>query len=90
MAKFTKAWGIDDISGFKVPYRRLKKQWDNLMAAPPDFDEKHPRLEPPVHKGTLVNRVPNPRPEVGLETNLVPPSTPSLSVWVGTPSVTVV
>ena len=61
-AKGRRAFGIDDISGFKVPYRNLKTQWNGLRVAEPDFDTRHPQDTPTrrIHDPTSLR---DPRPE---------------------------
>lgn len=67
MAKYAsgkRSYGIDDQSGFKVPYRKLKKQWDGLKVAEPDFDTRHPQLDPPpASKLKDAQALHDPRPD---------------------------
>lgn len=60
---------IDDMTGFKVPHRRLKKQWDGALTVDPDKrnpqDFLRARAEQPA--------ISNPRPEAAdifLATNI--------------------
>jgi len=49
MARYARgkhSYGIDDRSGFKVRYSKLKKQWDGFRVADPDFEAKHPLITP--------------------------------------------
>lgn len=69
MAKFAtgkKSQAISDISGFKVPYAKLKTTWDNLRVEPEEFDPKHPQLTPAknvVDATALFNPRPDNDPE---------------------------
>lgn len=47
MAKGKHAFFICERSGFKIPYRKMRKQWDGLIVGPEDYDSKHPQLELP-------------------------------------------
>ena len=38
---------ISDRSGFRVPYRNLKTEWNGLRVAPDEYEPKHPQLDPP-------------------------------------------
>lgn len=58
-----KAFVYDDISGFKVPYRKTKKTWDGFRTADPDWQSKHPKIDPkPVRPEP--ERLPDPRPDL--------------------------
>lgn len=46
-AKGKKSQAISDRSGFRVPYRQLKTEWNNLRVEPEEFEPKHPQLTPP-------------------------------------------
>ena len=49
MAKFAsgkKAWAISDRSGFRYPYRLMKKEWNGLLVGPDEFEPKQPQLGP--------------------------------------------
>ena len=47
MARGKRSYFICQQSGFKLPYRLAKKQWNGLIVGPADFDTKHPQLTPP-------------------------------------------
>ena len=69
MARFAtgkKSKAISDISGFEVPYARLKTTYDNLRVEPEEFDPKHPQLTPAknvVDATALFNPRPDNDPE---------------------------
>ena len=69
MAKFakgTKSKAISDISGFEVPYSKLKTTYDNLRVEPQEFDPKHPQLTPAknvIDATALFNPRPDNDPE---------------------------
>lgn len=46
-AKGKRSYAISDRSGFKVPYRNLKTEWNNLRVEPSEYEPKHPQLTPP-------------------------------------------
>ena len=49
MAKFAsgkKAWAISDRSGFRYPYRLMKKEWNGLLVGPDEYEPKQPQLGP--------------------------------------------
>ena len=46
-AKGKRSLAISDRSGFRVPYRNLKTEWNGLRAAPDEYEPKHPQLDPP-------------------------------------------
>ena len=46
-AKGRKSVAISDRSGFKVPYRQLKTEWNNLRVEPEEYEPKQPQLDPP-------------------------------------------
>ena len=50
MATCKRSYFIDQRSGFKLPYKKARRQWDGLIVGPEDFDEKHPQLTPPKFK----------------------------------------
>jgi len=57
------SYGIDDRSGFKVRYTKLKRQWDGFMVAEPDYEEKHPLITPVrvlIDAGALRHSRPDP------------------------------
>jgi len=45
-AKGTKSVATSDISGFKVPYKSLKRTWQGYYVEPEEWDPKHPQLTP--------------------------------------------
>ena len=46
-AKGRKAVAISDRSGFRVPYRNLRTEWNGFRVAPDEYEQKHPQLTPP-------------------------------------------
>ena len=46
-AKGKRSLAISDRSGFRVPYRNLKTEWNGLRVAPDEYEPKHPQLDPP-------------------------------------------
>tara|TARA_B100001057_G_scaffold315622_1_gene315755 strand:- start:12941 stop:14269 length:1329 start_codon:yes stop_codon:yes gene_type:complete len=46
-AKGKKSYAISDIGGHRVPYTRLKTQWDGLRVDSEEYSPKHPQLDPP-------------------------------------------
>ena len=46
-AKGKRAYAISDIGGHRVPYTKLKTQWDGLRVDPEEYSPKHPQLDPP-------------------------------------------
>tara|TARA_R100001460_G_scaffold96085_5_gene138437 strand:+ start:626 stop:1462 length:837 start_codon:yes stop_codon:yes gene_type:complete len=46
-AKGKRSYAISDRSGFKVRYRNLKTEWNNLRVEPSEYEPKHPQLTPP-------------------------------------------
>ena len=49
MGKFAsgkKSWAISDRSGFRYPYRVMKKEWNGLLVGPDEYEPKHPQLGP--------------------------------------------
>jgi len=61
-----KSKAISDISGFKIPYAKLKTTWDNLRVEPEEFDKKHPQLTP-AKNVVDVTALFNPRPDTDKE-----------------------
>jgi hypothetical protein len=62
--------GIDDMTGFKVPLRHLKKQWDGALTVEPDKRNPQDLIRPRPERNTVAN----PRPEgadVYLATNIL-------------------
>lgn len=49
MAKFASgkdSWAISDRSGFRYPYRLMKREWNGLLVGPDEYEPKHPQLGP--------------------------------------------
>jgi hypothetical protein len=46
-AKGKKSYAISDIGGHRVPYTKLKTQWDGLRVDAEEYSPKHPQLDPP-------------------------------------------
>jgi len=49
MSKFAagkEAWAISDRSGFRYPYRLMKKEWNGLLVGPDEYEPKQPQLGP--------------------------------------------
>ena len=46
-AKGKRSLAISDRSGFRVPYRNLKTEWNGLRVSPDEYEPKHPQLDPP-------------------------------------------
>ena len=46
-AKGKRSYAISDRSGFRVPYRNLKTEWNKLRDEPGEYEPKHPQLSPP-------------------------------------------
>tara|TARA_R100001163_G_C5064028_1_gene201486 strand:+ start:700 stop:1380 length:681 start_codon:yes stop_codon:yes gene_type:complete len=61
-AKGRKSLAISDRSGFRVPYKNLKTEWNGLRVSPDDYDPKHPQLTPPRNI-TDSTALYNPRPD---------------------------
>ena len=40
------SFGYCDITGERVPYRKLKTQWNGLRVSPRAYEAKHPQLTP--------------------------------------------
>ena len=40
------SWAISDRSGFRYPYRVMKREWNGLFVGPDEFDPKQPQLGP--------------------------------------------
>jgi hypothetical protein len=45
-AKGRKAVAISDRSGFRVPYKNLRTEWNGSRVAPDEYEPKHPQLTP--------------------------------------------
>lgn len=49
MAKFASgkdSWAISDRSGFRYPYKVMKREWNGLLVGPDEYEPKHPQLGP--------------------------------------------
>jgi hypothetical protein len=47
MGKFAsgkESYAISDRSGFRYPYRVMKKEWNGLLVGPDEFEPKQPQL----------------------------------------------
>ena len=65
-AKGKRSYAISDRSGFKVRYRSLKTEWNNLRVEPAEYEPKHPQLTPPkniIDAQTLFQPRPDNDPE---------------------------
>ena len=65
MAKFAsgkKSWAISDRSGFRYPYKVMKREWNGLLVGPDEYDPKQPQLQP-VKIGVGPQALLNPRPD---------------------------
>jgi|TARA_R110000744_G_scaffold371811_1_gene483052 hypothetical protein len=69
MGKFAsgrEALAISDRSGFRYPYRLMKKEWNGLLVGPDEWDPKQPQLGP-FRKVVDPEALQDARPETGLE-----------------------
>ena len=65
-AKGRKSVAISDRSGFRVPYKNLRTEWNGSRVAPDEYEEKHPQLTPPknvIDATTLFKPRPDNDPE---------------------------
>lgn len=49
MAKFAsgkRSWAISDRSGFRYPYKVMRREWNGLLVGPDEYEPKHPQLGP--------------------------------------------
>mgnify|MGYP001562384990 CR=1 FL=1 len=49
MGKFAsgkESWAISDRSGFRFPYRLMKREWNGLLVGPDEYEPKQPQLGP--------------------------------------------
>ena len=49
MGKFAtgkNSFAISDRSGFRYPYKVMKKEWNGLLVGPDEYEPKHPQLGP--------------------------------------------
>ena len=78
-----RSFGMDDISGFKVRYTKLRRQWNGLKAAEPDFDYKHPSLDSvKIHADSEALKDPRPdRDNDNANPTQSAPSYPGFSTW---------
>ena len=68
MGKFAsgkKAYAISDRSGFRYPYKVMRKEWNGLLVGPDEFDPKQPQLGP-FRKVSDPQALQNARPETNL------------------------
>jgi|TARA_R110002020_G_scaffold40228_2_gene119120 hypothetical protein len=61
-AKGKKSLAISDRSGFRVPYKNLRTEWNGLRVSPDDYDPKNPQLTPPKNI-TDATALYKPRPD---------------------------
>mgnify|MGYP003639114695 FL=1 len=40
------SWAISDRSGFRYPYRLMRKEWNGLLVGPDEYESKQPQLGP--------------------------------------------
>ena len=79
MARYARgdnAYGISDRSGFRYRLRDMRKEWNELLVGPDEFEPKHPQLEP-NHVKADPQALYNPRPD----------QPEGLQVYVGVPTV---
>jgi hypothetical protein len=79
MAKFASgknSWAISDRSGFRFPYKLMKREWNGLLVGPDEYEPKHPQLGP-------FRKVVDPEALVNSRPDRVEP----LDVYVGVPLV---
>jgi hypothetical protein len=79
MAKFASgkdSWAISDRSGFRYPYKVMRREWNGLLVGPDEYEPKHPQLGP-------FRKVSDPQ---ALE-NARPDRVEPLDVYVGVPTV---
>ena len=46
-AEGRKSVAISDRSGFRVPYKNLRTEWNGFRVAPDEYEPTHPQLTPP-------------------------------------------
>jgi hypothetical protein len=49
MARFAsgkKSYAICDRSGFRYPYKKMRKEWNGLLVGPDEYEPKQPQLGP--------------------------------------------
>ncbi len=79
MAKFASgkdSYAICDRSGFRYPYRVMRREWNGLLVGPDQYEPKHPQLGP-FRKVSDPQALQNARPD-----RIEP-----VTVYVGVPSV---
>jgi hypothetical protein len=79
MAKFASgkdSYAICDRSGFRYPYKVMRREWNGLLVGPDQYEPKHPQLGP-FRKVSDPQALQNARPD-----RIEP-----LTVYVGVPSV---
>ena len=61
------SYGYCDITGKRVPYRKLRTTWEGLRVAPEEFESRHPQLSPAsnIHDPMALKE---PRPTDGFST----------------------
>ena len=62
------AKAMDDRSGFKVPYKDLKTEWNGRRVSRVEFETKHPALTPPVLDARESEPLADPRPDNDVDT----------------------
>ena len=64
------SFGYCDITGAKVPYRKLRTTWEGLRVSPEAYEEKHPQLTPArnIHDSMSLK---DPRPTDGFSVGSV-------------------
>jgi hypothetical protein len=65
MAKFAtgkNAYAISDRSGFRYPYKLMRKEWNGLLVGPDEYEPKHPQLGP-FRKVVDPQALPDSRPQ---------------------------
>lgn len=65
MAKFASgknSFAISDRSGFRYPYRVMKREWNGLLVGPDEYEPKHPQLGP-FRKVVDPEAIQNARPD---------------------------
>jgi hypothetical protein len=79
MAKFASgkdSYAICDRSGFRYPYKVMRREWNGLLVGPDQYEPKHPQLGP-FRKVSDPQALQNARPD-----RIEP-----VTVYVGVPSV---
>lgn len=61
-----KAYFISDRSGFRFPYREMRKEWNGSIVAAEEFERKQPQLGP-FRKVSDAQALKDARPDVGTE-----------------------